>query len=50
LLAGASMLETLTDPQDTEIRIGRALNTVDVAIDVTIEVLLIEVLGRCQAW
>jgi hypothetical protein len=36
LLAGASMLETLTDPQETGIRIGLALNVIDVMIDVTI--------------
>jgi hypothetical protein len=34
LLAGAFMLETLTDPQETGIRIGFALNAVGVTIDV----------------
>jgi hypothetical protein len=33
LLAGAFMLETLTDPQETGIRIGLALTAVDVTID-----------------
>jgi hypothetical protein len=37
LLAGASMLRTLTDPQETGIRIGLALNEIDAMIDVTIQ-------------
>jgi len=37
------MLETLTEPQENEIRIGLALNTIDITIDG-----LIDALGRCQ--